>query len=163
MKVYGGVATYLPLRLNQAGVIPIIFALSILLFPQIIGTFLAGVSNGILQKIGSVLLSVVQNSWVYAITYFILVFLFTYFYTAVTFDPNSIAENLQKNGAFIPGVRPGKSTSEYIGRVLNRVTLFGALFLGGIAVLPLVMQGITGIATLAIGGTAPSHRGLGGS
>lgn len=154
MKVYGGVATYLPLRLNQAGVIPIIFALSILLFPQIIGTFLSGVSNGMLQKIGSVLLSIVQNSWVYAITYFILVFLFTYFYTAVTFDPNSIAENLQKNGAFIPGVRPGKSTSEYIGRVLNRVTLFGALFLGGIAVLPLIMQGITGIATLAIGGTA---------
>ncbi|MEK7558613.1 MAG: preprotein translocase subunit SecY [Patescibacteria group bacterium] len=154
MKVYGGVATYLPLRLNQAGVIPIIFALSILLFPQMVGTFLSTASNAILAKIGAFLVSIASNSWVYSISYFVLVVLFTYFYTAVTFDPNSIAENLQKNGAFIPGVRPGNSTSEYIARVLNRITLFGALFLGLIAVLPLAMQGITGIATLAIGGTA---------
>jgi len=154
MKVYGGVATYLPLRLNQAGVIPIIFALSILLFPQMIGTFLSTMSSTILAKIGALLISIVSNGWVYSISYFILVVLFTYFYTAVTFDPNSIAENLQKNGAFIPGVRPGNSTSEYIARVLNRITLFGALFLGSIAVLPLIMQSITGITTLAIGGTA---------
>src|SRR3989344_713029 len=154
MKVYGGVATYLPLRLNQAGVIPIIFALSILLFPQMIGTFLSTMSSAILAKIGALLISIVSNGWVYSISYFILVVLFTYFYTAVTFDPNSIAENLQKNGAFIPGVRPGNSTSEYIARVLNRITLFGALFLGSIAVLPLIMQRITGITTLAIGGTA---------
>lgn len=154
MKVYGGTATYLPLRLNQAGVIPIIFALSLLLFPQLIGTFLSTSSNSILQTIGSFMNAVVQNQWVYGSLYFALVFLFTYFYTAVTFDPNSIADNLQKNGAFIPGVRPGKSTSEYIGRVLNRITLFGALFLGAIAVLPLIMQGLTGIASLAIGGTA---------
>ena len=154
MKVYGGLATYLPLRLNQAGVIPIIFALSILLFPQMVGTFLGASGNAVIRDIGTILNSIMQNAWVYAILYFLLVFLFTYFYTAVTFDPNSIAENLQKNGAFIPGVRPGRSTSEYIGRVLNRITLFGALFLGSIAVLPLVMQGATGIATLAIGGTA---------
>lgn len=153
-KVYGGVATYLPLRLNQAGVIPIIFALSLLLFPQVIGTFLSGMSNIILQKIGSLLMAVVQNQWIYGIGYFFLVFIFTYFYTAIVFEPHTVAENLQKNGAFIPGVRPGASTSEYIGKVLNRVTLFGALFLGIIAVLPLVMQGITGITTLAIGGTA---------
>jgi len=154
MKVYGGLATYLPLRLNQAGVIPIIFALSILLFPQMVGTFLGASGNVVLQGIGTILNSIMQNAWVYATLYFALVFLFTYFYTAVTFDPNSIAENLQKNGAFIPGVRPGQSTSEYIGRVLNRITLFGALFLGLIAVLPLIMQGATGISTLAIGGTA---------
>lgn len=154
MKVYGGVSTYLPLRINQAGVIPIIFALSILLFPQMIGQFLVAMSNNILQSVGQFMISVVQNAWVYSIVYFLLVFLFTYFYTAVTFDPNSIATNLQKSGAFIPGVRPGNSTAEYIGRVLNRVTLFGALFLGLIAVLPLIMQGLTGIQTLAIGGTA---------
>ncbi len=154
MKIYGGVATYLPLRLNQAGVIPIIFALSILLFPQMIGTFLSTANNAILAKIGEFLVNVVGNNWVYSISYFVLVVLFTYFYTAVTFDPNSIAENLQKNGAFIPGVRPGNSTSEYIARVLNRVTFFGALFLGLIAVLPLAMRGITGITALAIGGTA---------
>ncbi|MDP3957920.1 MAG: preprotein translocase subunit SecY [bacterium] len=154
MKMYGGTSTYLPLRLNQAGVIPIIFALSILLFPQLIGTFLSGMANPILQKIGSFMVSVVSNGWVYGAVYFAFVFLFTYFYTAVTFDPNSIAENLQKNGAFIPGVRPGHSTAEYIARVLNRITLFGALFLGSIAVLPLLMQGLTGIAALAIGGTA---------
>ncbi len=154
MKVYGGVSTYLPLRINQAGVIPIIFALSILLFPQMIGNFLVALNNGILQSVGQFMINVFQNSWVYSIIYFFLVFLFTYFYTAVTFDPNAIAENLQKSGAFIPGVRPGNPTAEYIGRVLNRVTLFGALFLGFIAVLPLIMQGITGITSLAIGGTA---------
>ena len=154
MKVYGGVSTYLPLRINQAGVIPIIFALSILLFPQMIGQFMVAMNNGIVQQIGQFMLSIVQNSWLYAIAYFLLVFLFTYFYTAVTFDPEMIATNLQKNGAFIPGVRPGNSTAEYIGRVLNRVTLFGALFLGFVAVLPLIMQGLTGITTLAIGGTA---------
>jgi len=154
MKVYGGVATYLPLRLNQAGVIPIIFALSILLFPQLIANFLAGADNLIVQRIGTFIAAFVENQWLYGIFYFLLVFLFTYFYTAVIFEPHSIAENLQKNGAFIPGVRPGNSTSEYIGRVLNRVTLFGALFLGAIAVLPLVMQGLTGLTALAIGGTA---------
>lgn len=154
MKVYGGVSTYLPLRINQAGVIPIIFALSILLFPQMIGNFLAAMSNTTLESIGRFMISVVSNSWVYGVSYFVLVVLFTYFYTAVTFDPETISKNLQKSGAFIPGVRPGDPTSEYISRVLTRVTLFGALFLGAIAVLPLIMQGLTGISSLAIGGTA---------
>lgn len=153
-KVFGGVSTYLPLRLNQAGVIPIIFALSILLFPQMIANFLVTVNNEVVQKIARTAIGLIENGWVYGISYFILVFLFTYFYTAVTFDPDSISSNLQKNGAFIPGVRPGKSTSEHIGRVLNRITLFGASFLGVIAVLPLIMQGLTGITALAIGGTA---------
>lgn len=154
MKVYGGISTYLPLRVNQAGVIPIIFALSILLFPQMIFNFLSGLANPIISSISSLVLSALNNGWVYGGLYFVLVFLFTYFYTAVTFDPDSIANNLQRNGAFIPGVRPGHSTAEYLGRTLTRITLVGALFLGFIAVLPLVMQAVTGIQALAVGGTA---------
>jgi len=154
-KVYGGVSTYLPLRVNQAGVIPIIFALSILLFPQMIFQFLtSSIPTGIGHTISSFILDILKNGWFYSIFYFILVFLFTYFYTAVTFDPHAISENLQKNGAFIPGVRPGQSTSEYIGKVLTRITLVGATFLGFIAVLPLAMKAVTGIQSLAIGGTA---------
>lgn len=153
-KVYGGMSTYLPLRLNQAGVIPIIFALSILLFPQMVAGFLAGVGNNIISAIGGFLNAILNNGWIYSILYFLLVFVFTYFYTAVTFDPEQVSKNLQRSGAFIPGVRPGRSTSEYIAKILTRLTLVGALFLGLIAVLPLVMRAITGIASLAIGGTA---------
>ena len=153
MKVYGGISTYLPLRVNQAGVMPIIFALSILLFPQMILNFLSHVTNPLIITVSSFLLAILSNPWFYSIFYFVLVF-FLYFYTAVTFDPHAIATNLQKSGAFIPGVRPGQSTSDYISKVLTRITLVGALFLGLIAVLPLAMQGITHNATLAIGGTA---------
>ncbi len=153
-KMTSGGSTYLPLRVNQAGVIPIIFALSILLFPQLIGTFLGRFSNAILLKISAVLLSFTQTSTLYAILYFIFVFLFTYFYTAVTFDPEALSTNLQKNGAFIPGIRPGASTAEYISKVLTRITLLGAVFLGFIAVLPIIMQRVSGIASLAIGGTS---------
>lgn len=152
-KMYGGVSTYLPLRVNQAGVIPIIFALSILLFPQMIFQFLANVSNAVIQSISSFVLSILANQVVYAALYFILVFMFTYFYTAITFDPDSISKNLQRSGAFIPGVRPGASTANHISKILLRLTLVGALFLGAIAVLPLVMRGITGISAVAIGGT----------
>lgn len=155
MKTYAGGSTYLPLRVNQAGVIPIIFALSILLFPQMIGTFLSRfTTHPALVKISSVLITFTQTSVLYAILYFILVFLFTYFYTAVTFDPEALSTNLQKNGAFIPGIRPGASTAEYISKVLTRITLLGAVFLGLIAVLPLIMQHLTGITTLALGGTS---------
>jgi len=154
MKVYGGVSTYLPLRLNQAGVIPIIFALSILLFPQMIVNFLAGFDSAIVQTISNAALALLTNTWLYAIFYFLLVVVFTYFYTAVTFDPNTLSTNLQKNGAFIPGVRPGQSTALYISRILTRITLVGALFLGVIAILPLAMKAVTGISALAIGGTA---------
>ncbi|HEY4508881.1 MAG TPA: preprotein translocase subunit SecY [Candidatus Paceibacterota bacterium] len=153
-KVYGGTSTYLPLRINQAGVIPIIFALSILLFPQMILRFLQSASNLTIQHISSVILGVLANSWFYAIAYFLLVFVFTYFYTAVTFDPDQISTNLQKNGAFIPGVRPGKSTSDHISKILTRLTLVGAVFLGFIAVLPLAMKGITGITAISVGGTS---------
>ncbi len=154
MKVYGGVSTYLPLRVNQAGVIPIIFALSLLLLPQMVLQFLSTVATGFLSTVSAFLLKALSNQLVYAILYFTLVFLFTYFYTAVTFDPHSIATNLQKNGAFIPGVRPGQMTAGYIGSILTRITLVGALFLGVIAILPLGMRALTGMQTLAIGGTA---------
>ena len=154
LKMYGGGSTYLPLRVNQAGVIPIIFALSILLFPQMIGNFLATSTKPILMSISKTLISFSQTSLLYAVLYFVLVFLFTYFYTAVTFDPEALSTNLQKNGAFIPGVRPGASTATYISNVLSRITLLGAVFLGFIAVLPLVMRAATGITALALGGTA---------
>jgi preprotein translocase subunit SecY len=152
--VSGGTQTYLPIRVNQAGVIPIIFALSILLFPQLIGNALAGMTNGTLLAISRGLLWFVQNTWLYSLFYFIFVFLFTYFYTAVTFDPEQVATNLQKNGAFVPGIRPGEATREYISKILNRTTMMGAVFLGLIAVLPLIIKAITGITAFAIGGTA---------
>ncbi len=153
-KVYGGGNTYLPLRMNQAGVMPIIFALSILLLPQIAGNMLVGSSNATIKSIALSLQGFSQTSLIYGILYFIFVFLFTYFYTAVTFDPDQLATNLQKNGAFIPGVRPGASTREYVSKVLTRITLFGALFLGFIAVLPIIAQNLSGITTVALGGTS---------
>ncbi len=154
MKVYGGTSTYLPIRVNQAGVMPIIFALSILLFPQMVVSFLSGLSNPTVQSVASTLKSIIENQFIYGAFYFILVFLFTYFYTAVTFDPEQIATNLQKSGAFIPGVRPGPSTSDHLGKILVRLTFVGALFLAVIAVLPLILQSFTGIQALAIGGTS---------
>jgi len=153
-KMYGGVSTYLPLRVNQAGVIPIIFALSILLFPQLIGGFLSGLANPTAQMIGEFMKTNFSQGWIYSICYFALVFLFTFFYTAVTFDPEAVATNLQKSGAFIPGVRPGAATAEHIAKILTRTTFAGALFLAGVAVLPLIMQSFTGNQSLAIGGTA---------
>ena len=133
---------------------PIIFALSFLLFPQMLGTFFAQSSVPVLASVGSAVAGALANTWVYGVLYFGLVFVFTYFYTAITFEPNQIAKNLQKNGAFIPGVRPGDTTSEYLGNIITRITLVGALFLGFLAVLPIILQGLTGITTLTIGGTA---------
>ena len=153
-KTYGGVSSYLPLRLNQAGVIPIIFALSILLFPQMIFSMLAGLDIAALSRASEWFLVFFQNQILYAATYFVLVFVFTYFYTAVTFDPEAISKNLQRNGAFVPGVRPGGHTAEYLGKLITRLTFVGALFLGAVAVLPLGMQVVTGITAFAIGGTA---------
>ncbi len=150
----GGSATYLPLRLNQAGVIPIIFALSILLFPQIIANFLSTSSSAFLQKIAAGASYFIATIWLYSLVYFILVFVFTYFYTAVTFDPDALSKNLQKNGAFIPGIRPGQSTALFVSSILNKITLVGALFLGVIAVLPLIVRQATGITQVALGGTA---------
>ncbi len=153
MKFFGGSSTYLPLRLNQAGVIPIIFALSFLLLPQMFANFFQNSSQYWLASTSQFILGWLQNLTFYGAVYFVLVFLFTYFYTAVTFDPHQIAENLQKSGAFIPGVRPGDPTEGYLGRVITRITFVGALFLAIIAVLPIGVQSLTGIANLAIGGT----------
>jgi len=153
-RVYGGLSTYLPIRVNQAGVMPIIFALSILLFPQMLINFLSGVDNATVKTIADSLLAVLNNTWVYAILYFVLVFVFTYFYSAITFDPEAISHNLQKSGAFIPGIRPGEPTARHISKIVTRLTLVGALFLGLVAMLPLIMQAVTGLAALAIGGTA---------
>lgn len=154
-KMYGGVSTYLPLNVNPAGVIPIIFALSILLFPGMIASFLSG-AGGAVGNIAQSVGNLFQNPWVYGILYFILVGLFTYFYTAVTFDPKAISSNLQKMGGFIPGIRPGQSTANFLYYILNRILLIGALFLGGIAVMPSVIQGITGVTAFQflVGGTS---------
>lgn len=153
-RMYGGASTYLPLRVNMAGVIPIIFALSIMLFPGMVTSFLAQVKNPTIANFAQSFGNIFQNQWFYGILYFVLVFLFTYFYTAVTFDPKAVSSNLQKMGGFIPGIRPGESTAKFIYFVLNRTTLIGAIFLGVIAVLPFIVQGATGLATMAIGGTA---------
>jgi preprotein translocase subunit SecY len=153
-RLYGGVSTHLPLRVNQAGVIPIIFALSLMLFPGVVANFLVGVQNELVARAATYVINLFQDQWFYGITYFVLVVAFTYFYTSVTFDPNNIAENLQKQGGFVPGVRPGRRTARFLKYVINRITLTGALFLGLIAVLPLIMQGLLGVATLTIGGTA---------
>jgi preprotein translocase subunit SecY len=153
-KVLGGISTYLPLRVNQAGVMPIIFALSFLLMPQMVATFLSNVQVGWLSSGAQAVVNGLANNWIYGSLYFFLVVVFTYFYTAITFEPNQIAKNLQKNGAFVPGVRPGGNTSEYLGNIITRITLVGALFLGFLAVLPIILQGVTGITAITIGGTA---------
>jgi preprotein translocase subunit SecY len=154
-KMYGGVSTYLPLNINPAGVIPIIFALSILMLPQMLASFFSN-AGGMVGSVAGAINGFLQNSWAYGIIYFFLVFVFTFFYTAVTFDPKAIATNLQKMGGFIPGIRPGASTSNYLSYILNRVLVVGALFLGLIAIMPSIIQGVTGIQQFGflIGGTA---------
>jgi len=152
---YGGVKTHLPLRVNQAGVIPIIFAVSVVLFPRMIGQFLAHVNNESLASFGTTLSNIFANQWVYGIVYFLLVVAFTYFYTAVVFDPEQIAENLQRQGGYVEGKRPGKETAEYLSRLVNRITLTGSVFLGLIAVLPIIIQGfLPGAQMLRIGGAS---------
>lgn len=153
-KTYGGTMSYLPLRLNQAGVIPIIFALSVILFPQMILNILATFNVPHVAELSEKVLALLQHQVFYAVIYFSLVFIFTFFYTAVTFDPEAMSKNLQRTGAFIPGIRPGTHTAEYIGKLITRLTFVGALFLGLVAVLPMVMQILTGVTSLAIGGTA---------
>lgn len=153
-KTYGGVSTYLPLRVNSAGMIPIIFAMSIMLFPGIIASFLVSNPNATISGAATFVRNIFQNQSFYASLYFVMVFLFTYFYTSIVFDPKSVAENLQKHGGFVPGIRPGNSTAEFLGKVLNRITFTGAFFLGLIAVLPFIGQAMTNITTMAIGGAS---------
>lgn len=153
-RMYGGSASHLPLRVNMSGVIPIIFAISLILFPPLIAQFFANVKTAWIAGLAVKTIALFQNQLFYAILYFALVFGFTYFYTAVIFHPQKIAENLQKQGGFIPGTRPGKETEKYLGQTMNRINLIGALFLGVIAILPLVVQAFMGTSNLAIGGTS---------
>jgi len=155
MKMYGGVSTYLPLNINPAGVMPIIFALSILMFPQMIIGFFQGAS-GIVGTMAGNVGAFLANPWAHGVLYFLLVVLFTFFYTAVTFDPKSISTNLQKMGGFVPGIRPGESTAKFIKYILNRILSMGAIFLGLIAVMPSIVGGITGVMVFSflIGGTS---------
>lgn len=153
-SVYGGSATHLPLKVNQARVIPIIFAVSLILIPTMIANYLVQSTNASVANVAVKVATFLQDGLVYGGLYFFLVVLFTYFYTAVVFDPVKISENLQKQGGYIPGVRPGNSTAEYLAHIITRITLTGALFLGIIAVLPLVVQGMTGIQALSIGGVS---------
>jgi preprotein translocase subunit SecY len=153
-STYGSSQSYLPMRLNQAGVIPIIFALSIILFPQMVLNILTAFDISWVAGANEKVTTFLANQWAYGGVYFLLVFLFTYFYTAVTFDPDAVSKNLQRSGGFIPGIRPGANTAEYLGNLVTRLTLVGATFLGLVAVLPVGMQIATGVAALAIGGTA---------
>jgi preprotein translocase subunit SecY len=153
-QTLGGTSTHLPLRVNQAGVIPIIFAISIMLFPGVVASFFANSSNEMVANSAQFVSSLFQNQIFYGAAYFLMVVLFTYFYTAVVFDPYKISENLQKQGGYIPGIRPGESTAVYLNKIINRITLSGSLFLGLIAILPLVVQGVTKIGAMTIGGTS---------
>jgi len=154
-QVYGGTASHLPLKVNQAGVIPIIFAVSIILIPTMIASFVAQAYQG--QKAGEMAIQVsafLQDQFVYGSLFFILVILFTYFYTTVVFDPYKISENLQKQGGYVPGIRPGQATADHLHYIIMRITLAGSVFLGLIAVLPYIVQGITHIQALQIGGVS---------
>lgn len=152
-RIYGGVDTHLPLRVNQGGVIPIIFAMSIMLFPSTIAKYLENASTPWLSSAAQAVTSFFANNLYYGIIYFILVFAFTFFYTGIVFNPQKVSENLQKQGGFIPGVRPGEETQHYLSKILNRINFAGGLFLGIVAILPFLVQSATGITTLAIGGT----------
>ena len=150
----GGVSTHLPLRVNMAGVMPIIFALSLVIFPTIFAQFFLEAKTLWIQAVATKTIEIFANQWIYGLIYFALVFGFSYFYTSVIFHPDRIAENLQKQGGFIPGIRPGQPTANYLMWVANRILFFGGLFLGFIAILPLIVQYITGNASMIIGGTS---------
>lgn len=153
-RVYQGATNYLPLKLNQAGVIPIIFAVSFVLFPQLLGNFLVYTKNPIISQIASFMIALFNPSgFFYNFFYFILVIGFTYFYTVIVFNPKKISEEIQKHGGFVPGIRPGTATTQYLQRILYRITSVGAIFLGLVAIMPAIVSKITGLSDLVIGGT----------
>lgn len=154
LKSYGGVDTHLPIRVNSSGVIPIIFAMSILLIPSVAAKFLQNAKSEWLVTAATHVANFFQNNLYQGIFYFLFVVFFTYFYTGVILKPNQMAENLQKQGGFIPGIRPGAETASYLGKVILHITLASAIFLGFIAVLPYILQSLTHITTLVIGGTS---------
>lgn len=149
----GGVSTYLPLKVAMAGVIPIIFALSMMIFPPVVARFLSTVGNTWLRDASDWVTQLFANNTFYAAMYFVLVVLFTFFYTFVVFQPDKVAENIQKQGGFVPGLRPGRETAIYLQTVLQRITFFGAIYLGLVAVLPFIVQSLTDLQTLVLGGT----------
>ena len=154
-KTYGGQSTHLPLRINQSGVIPIVFAVSIVLLPSLISGYLVSSSNKFLSSLGTFFATNFNPEGIlYNVVYFLLVVGFTYFYTAVIFNPQKISEEIQKNGGFIPGIRPGRATASFLNYITTRITLPGAIFLGLIAILPSVVRGATGLSTLLVGGTS---------
>ena len=146
--------THLPIKLNQAGMIPIIFALALFTMPQFAAQYFATSGIATLVTLGTYITAFFANQYLYIIIYFLLVFGFTFFYTSVVVEPEEMSKNLHKRGAFVPGYRPGEETTKYLGDVITKITFFGAAFLGVVAVLPIAMQNITGIAALAIGGTS---------
>ena len=149
-----GLDTYLPIRVNTAGVIPIIFALSFLTFPQIVAQLFLSAKSPFLVSMAETVNRLLQNNSYYALIYFLLILVFTFFYTYIIFEPKQTAENLQKRGGFIIGVRPGTETKQYLSYIISRVTLIGALFLAIIAVFPILLQQVSQIQTLIIGGTS---------
>lgn len=150
----GNAQSHLPIRVNQSGVIPIIFAVSIVIIPSVVAQFFVTSPVAFLSNAAQFVIRLMNDQKWYGVIYFVMVVAFTYFYTHVIFKPDQIAENLQKRGAFIPGIRPGNDTEEYLARVSNRLLLAGSLFLGVIAVLPLIVQQVTGLQTLTVGGTS---------
>lgn len=153
-KIYGGVDTYLPLRVNQAGVIPIIFAIAIITFPPMVAQLFLKVQTAWVAAGAQWVINIFQHQGVYGVLYFLMVVAFTYFYTAVIFHPDQIAENLQKQGGFVPGIRPGRHTAQYLQKITSRIIFTGALFLGVIAILPLITSQMTGTQSLVVGGTS---------
>ncbi len=153
-KMYGGQSTHIPMKLAMAGVIPIIFAVSIMSFPQTISMFIYG-PNGPTTGFWAAILRLFQQTHpFYIILYFLLILFFTYFYTAIQFNPIEVSNNMKKNGGFIPGIRPGKPTSDYIAKILSKITLFGALFLAVIAIFPILLAFIPNLGGISIGGTS---------
>ncbi len=152
-KMYGGQSTHIPIKLSMAGVMPIIFAVSIMSFPQTINMFINGetIPGGFW---GIVLRWFQQTHPFYIVAYFLLIVFFTYFYTSIQFNPIEIANNMKKNGGFVPGIRPGKPTSDFIARIVSKVTLFGSLFLAVIAVFPILLAFVPSLAGVSIGGTS---------
>ena len=152
-KMYGGQSTHIPIKVNLSGVLPIIFAQSIAMIPATIGMFVP--SSRVEGSGWHTFLSVFNsNSALYAVIYFLLIIAFSYFYATIQFNPVEVANNLKKNGGFVPGFRPGRPTAEFLSKVLARLTFFGAIYLGIVAILPIIVENITGISNISIGGTS---------
>ena len=152
-KMYGGQSTHIPIKVNLSGVLPIIFAQSIAMIPATIGMFVPSSQQE--GTAWNTFLSVFNStSLLYAVIYFLLIIMFSYFYATIQFNPVEVANNLKKNGGFIPGFRPGRPTAEFLAKVLSRLTFFGAIYLGIVAILPIITENITGIQNMSIGGTS---------